>query len=291
VRQCQVVVATVDAPAQLLHLSQLCRAAQVPLVVAHARGWFVSVFADFGESWESAAPAGDASLTCLVESLTRDYPAAVTVVDEQRHNLATGACSQCVAFAGSECVSVCGPQCVAFAGSVPAQLSGVGHAAGDAVVFEGCGADSVLGLDDDAPRTVTVTGPYSFTLDTVDTRHTATPPAEAPAGYIRTVSPESNEGSAGVFEGRSQIIRRARVDRHTGRCSWRAFFPSPPGSPLQTRGPCAEPTARTASRQLHSPTPASSRAKTAWAGDVRWVCSRGGWTGTPPQAACRLPTS
>jgi hypothetical protein len=206
VRQCQVVVATVDAPAQLLHLSQLCRAAQVPLVVAHARGWFVSVFADFGESWESAAPAGDASLTCLVESLTRDYPAAVTVVDEQRHNLATGACSQCVAFAGSECVSVCGPQCVAFAGSecvsvcgpqcvafagsVPAQLSGVGHAAGDAVVFEGCGADSVLGLDDDAPRTVTVTGPYSFTLDTVDTRHTATPPAAAPAGYIRTVRGE-----------------------------------------------------------------------------------------------------
>jgi hypothetical protein len=23
--------------------------------------------------------------------------------------------------------------------------------------------------------------------------------------------------------------------------------------------------------------------KSAWAGDVRWVCSRGGWSGTPPQ--------
>jgi hypothetical protein len=39
--------------------------------------------------------------------------------------------------------------------------------------------------------------------------------------------------------------------------------------------------------------------KSAWAGDVRWVCSRGGWTGTPPHppppgsqaacASCRFP--
>ena len=91
VARCQVVVATVPAKAELLRLSQLCRDARVPLVCAHARGWFAHAFADFGERWESAAPRGDASVTCLVESITRDCPAAVTVVDEQRHHLATGA--------------------------------------------------------------------------------------------------------------------------------------------------------------------------------------------------------
>jgi hypothetical protein len=58
--------------------------------------------------------------------------------------------------------------------------------AGDSVVFEGCGANSVLGLDDGMPRPVTVTGPYSFTVD-ADTHDAAAPSAAAPAGYVRTV--------------------------------------------------------------------------------------------------------
>ena len=79
------------------------------------------------------------------------------------------------------------------------------------MVFEGCGANSVLGLDDGTPRPVTVTGPHAFTVD-ADTRDAAAPSAAAPAGYVRTVRERQ----------RAWFLRRAPP--HVATCALR---PSP----------------------------------------------------------------
>ncbi|KAJ7561520.1 hypothetical protein O6H91_03G031500 [Diphasiastrum complanatum] len=90
IKNYHVVAATVGSFPYLVHLNNLCRSVGVYFVAAIAHGIFSFVFVDLGEMFsfvdQTAEPVG----LLLVESITQDCPATITVVEEQRHGLADG---------------------------------------------------------------------------------------------------------------------------------------------------------------------------------------------------------
>lgn len=86
----QAVVATNGRMPYFLHVDSVCRAARVPFILAVSRGVVCSVFADFGPSFTILDDTGEPTGTVMVESITQDFPATVTVVEEQRHGLEEG---------------------------------------------------------------------------------------------------------------------------------------------------------------------------------------------------------
>jgi ubiquitin-activating enzyme E1 len=59
-------------------------------VAANCRGVFSFVFVDFGDSFSVLDETGESAGAVLVEGITQDFPATVTVVEEQRHGLENG---------------------------------------------------------------------------------------------------------------------------------------------------------------------------------------------------------
>eukprot|EP00252_Welwitschia_mirabilis_P025423 TRINITY_DN7923_c0_g1_i1.p1 TRINITY_DN7923_c0_g1~~TRINITY_DN7923_c0_g1_i1.p1 ORF type:complete len:1109 (-),score=223.60 TRINITY_DN7923_c0_g1_i1:15-3341(-) len=84
------VVATYGTLPFLIQLNRICRENGVPMVVARARGVFGFVFADFCEQFRVKDEKGEVPYDLVVEIITQDFPATVTVIEEQRHCLEEG---------------------------------------------------------------------------------------------------------------------------------------------------------------------------------------------------------
>ncbi|GLJ26570.1 hypothetical protein SUGI_0515000 [Cryptomeria japonica] len=82
-----VVVATDGTVPFLVKLNHLCRSSGIAFVYARARGVFASVFCDFGDHFLVRDDTGTTPFNVVIESITQDFPATVTVVEEQRHGL------------------------------------------------------------------------------------------------------------------------------------------------------------------------------------------------------------
>lgn len=83
-------VATVGTLPELIRWNSICRSLGVPFVAAICRGVFSSVFVDFGDDFSILDETGEPPGVILVEGITQDFPATVTVVEEQRHGLEDG---------------------------------------------------------------------------------------------------------------------------------------------------------------------------------------------------------
>eukprot|EP00996_Jenningsia_fusiforme_P000161 NODE_111_length_3228_cov_56.356087_g101_i0.p1 GENE.NODE_111_length_3228_cov_56.356087_g101_i0~~NODE_111_length_3228_cov_56.356087_g101_i0.p1 ORF type:complete len:984 (+),score=189.48 NODE_111_length_3228_cov_56.356087_g101_i0:150-3101(+) len=86
----QVAIFVNRSSSELVHLNALCREKGVHFVAAESRGLFGSLFCDFGCGFKVADADGEEPVTCLVTSVTASNPAALTVHDENRHNLEDG---------------------------------------------------------------------------------------------------------------------------------------------------------------------------------------------------------
>lgn len=84
------IVATSGSYPDLIHLNSVCRSLGVPFVAANCRGVFSFVFADFGDNFSILDETGEPAGPILLEGITQDFPATVTVVEEQRHGLENG---------------------------------------------------------------------------------------------------------------------------------------------------------------------------------------------------------
>lgn len=84
------VIATSGSFPDLIRLNSISRSLGVPFIAANCRGVFSFVFADFGDSFSVLDETGEPSGPILVEGITQDFPATVTVVEEQRHGLENG---------------------------------------------------------------------------------------------------------------------------------------------------------------------------------------------------------
>lgn len=89
-RHVDVVVSTSCSEAELVHLSQMCRQTHVPFVHAAVQGVCGRVFADAGQQVEFFESEDEKSGTYAIETITQEYPAAVTIIEEQKPALVTG---------------------------------------------------------------------------------------------------------------------------------------------------------------------------------------------------------
>eukprot|EP00850_Spirogloea_muscicola_P005835 SM000027S09616 [mRNA] locus=s27:375938:382308:- [translate_table: standard] len=99
-RSCQAVVVAGSGGAavpQAARLATRCRAAGASVVLALALGATGHVFVDHGDSFAFDDPTGEPPATLMVESITRDSPAVITVAEDHRHGLEPG---DCVTFSG-----------------------------------------------------------------------------------------------------------------------------------------------------------------------------------------------
>eukprot|EP01018_Ginkgo_biloba_P026634 Gb_11430 [translate_table: standard] len=85
-----VVIATYGTIPFLIQLNQRCRSCGIPFIASRTRGVFGSVFADFGNHFLVKDETGESPGNIVIESITQDFPATVTVVEEQRHGLEDG---------------------------------------------------------------------------------------------------------------------------------------------------------------------------------------------------------
>ncbi|XP_024529342.1 ubiquitin-like modifier-activating enzyme 1 [Selaginella moellendorffii] len=86
----QLLVVTMGTLPYIAHVNRMCREAGVMLVAAISRGVFSFVFVDLGECFSVLDETGEPVSPVLVEGITQDSPATVTVVEEQRHGLEDG---------------------------------------------------------------------------------------------------------------------------------------------------------------------------------------------------------
>jgi hypothetical protein len=147
--------------------------------------------------------------------------------------------------------------------------------------------------------------------------HRLAPPAPAVSDAVGRAACSSGLGAALLLApfapAMSSAVRRATISNPLG-AALQLTLPPAHGPPLSSLHVDAAETKSAALRPIHSRHPpplspqrsisahrtqqtrrwqgesrsgvAACRAKmvnSAWAGDVRWVCSRAGWTGTPPQ--------
>lgn len=112
-----VVLATHGTIPFLVHLNQVCRSCSIPFITSCARGVFASVFADFGDQFLVKDETGETPGNVVIESITQDFPATVTVVEEQRLGLADGDEVVFHGIRGMEELNESGPVTVSVTGS------------------------------------------------------------------------------------------------------------------------------------------------------------------------------
>lgn len=84
-------VVLVDQPWDIQsQIADFCHQRNIPVLTGDVRGVFGSIFCDFGKSFVVHDPTGEEAVTCVIEGITQDYPAVVSVLEENRHNLETG---------------------------------------------------------------------------------------------------------------------------------------------------------------------------------------------------------
>ena len=85
------VVVMIDAPlSEQLRVNDICHSKGVCYISCDARGVFAYAFCDFGDAFVVSDVDGNQAASCVVSSVTKDAIGLVTVMDDQRHNLATG---------------------------------------------------------------------------------------------------------------------------------------------------------------------------------------------------------
>eukprot|EP00898_Chlorokybus_atmophyticus_P003985 jgi/Chlat1/4588/Chrsp290S04332 len=94
-----VVVATLGNWKEWTQWDNVCRAHGVRFIAAGTQGLVGYLFVDVGDTFAVTDATGEPPTTSIIESITKDCPATVTVVEEQRHRLEEG--SQ-VCFSGVE---------------------------------------------------------------------------------------------------------------------------------------------------------------------------------------------
>ncbi|OUS47186.1 ubiquitin activating enzyme [Ostreococcus tauri] len=65
-------------------LNELCRATGAAFIKADVRGVFGSVFCDFGDAFDVVDVDGEEALTSIVASVSNDFPALVTCIEDER---------------------------------------------------------------------------------------------------------------------------------------------------------------------------------------------------------------
>lgn len=68
----------------------LCHQANVKFICASSRGVFGSIFCDFGANFTVKDQTGEEPKSVMVSAITKDDPAVVTCLDEQRHDFEAG---------------------------------------------------------------------------------------------------------------------------------------------------------------------------------------------------------
>ncbi|KAG5187960.1 ubiquitin-activating enzyme E1 [Tribonema minus] len=85
------VVVLIDVPLSVqLEVDDFCHSKGICCIAADVRGVFASVFCDFGPAFVVSDKNDTQAVSCLVSGVTKDSPALVTVMDDQRHQLETG---------------------------------------------------------------------------------------------------------------------------------------------------------------------------------------------------------
>lgn len=88
--QFTVVVLTLSS-VDRVQLNALCREAGACFIAAQTAGLFAGAFCDFGEEFTVLDTNGEQPITRMISTILQENPAVVTVHDEQRHGLETGA--------------------------------------------------------------------------------------------------------------------------------------------------------------------------------------------------------
>jgi ubiquitin-activating enzyme E1 len=73
-----------------LEVSDYCHANNIAFIIGDTRGVFGMIFCDFGENFVVSDTNGEQAASSIVASITQDYPALVTCLEETRHNLESG---------------------------------------------------------------------------------------------------------------------------------------------------------------------------------------------------------
>ena len=60
------------------------------MLIGDVRGVFGSIFCDFGPEFTVVDSTGEEGVICMIETVTQDYPALITVLEESRHGLEVG---------------------------------------------------------------------------------------------------------------------------------------------------------------------------------------------------------
>eukprot|EP00245_Coleochaete_scutata_P003708 TRINITY_DN15555_c0_g1_i1.p1 TRINITY_DN15555_c0_g1~~TRINITY_DN15555_c0_g1_i1.p1 ORF type:complete len:1059 (+),score=200.70 TRINITY_DN15555_c0_g1_i1:45-3179(+) len=87
---CHAVVATTGTIEELANVNDVCRKRGIFFIAALVHGLFSSIFVDLGDHFSVKDSTLEPRTTLLVESITEDFPATVTLVDEHRHGLEDG---------------------------------------------------------------------------------------------------------------------------------------------------------------------------------------------------------
>jgi|Transcript_30594 ubiquitin-activating enzyme E1 len=86
----QVVVYVDHCTSKLEEVNGFCHNKGIKFISVESRGLTGSVFCDFGKQFEIYDVDGEDTVTCLVTAVTGANPAAITVHEENRHNLEDG---------------------------------------------------------------------------------------------------------------------------------------------------------------------------------------------------------
>jgi len=86
----QVVVLTESSLDEQKRIGDLCHSNGIRLIICDTRGLFGQVFCDFGEGFQVIDTNGEAPISNMVASVTKDSDAVVTCVDESRHGYESG---------------------------------------------------------------------------------------------------------------------------------------------------------------------------------------------------------
>eukprot|EP00668_Euglena_longa_P015862 GGOE01020036.1.p1 GENE.GGOE01020036.1~~GGOE01020036.1.p1 ORF type:complete len:1011 (-),score=303.01 GGOE01020036.1:145-3156(-) len=86
----QVVIYVDHCTSKLEDTDAFCHANGIKFISVESRGLAGLIFCDFGKSFEVVDVDGEEPVTCLVTAVTAANPAAITVHEENRHNLEDG---------------------------------------------------------------------------------------------------------------------------------------------------------------------------------------------------------
>ncbi|XP_067003227.2 ubiquitin-like modifier-activating enzyme 1 [Anabrus simplex] len=90
IKSFSVVVLTNSTMREQLRISDITHANDIALIIADTRGLFGQIFCDFGQEFTIVDPNGEAPVSAMVASVSRDTDGVVTCLDDTRHGLEDG---------------------------------------------------------------------------------------------------------------------------------------------------------------------------------------------------------